>query len=124
MSNDLVDILPIEVVEKTTETDPIKAANDQTEKALAAIKARARKWEVQADVDLDVDFYCVVVFQSRRQREELFAKLGWDIGDKFIDGLKFADKLGIGLTREAWVPFEPTPTTEPDKMIRMDHQKG
>lgn len=46
----------------------------------------------------DSEFWFCVCLRTREQKEELLEKLGLlDIGDKYLDGLEVAKKLGITL---------------------------
>ena len=49
---------------------------------------------------LDPEFYFVVCFQSRKQKDEFLALSGIGVavgGDKYIDGLKLARHLGVAV---------------------------
>lgn len=47
-------------------------------------------------IALDLEFYFVVCFQSRQQKEEFLNMAGlMDMGDKYIDGLRLARSLGV-----------------------------
>lgn len=61
----------------------------------------------------DHEFYLVVVFQSREQKEEFLRQAGWDeLGDKYLDGLEVAQRLALN------VPPIALPNRPPPKMAR------
>lgn len=49
-------------------------------------------------VNVDAEYFLVVCFQCRDQKEEFLDKAGWEhVGDKYLDGLEVADEMGIEL---------------------------
>lgn len=63
---------------------------------------------------VDPEFYVVVCFQSYEQKMDFLAKAGFaDLGEKYIDGLKVAKRMGLD------VPPIPLPTKEPKRMPRL-----
>lgn len=47
---------------------------------------------------LDHEFWCALCFQSREQKEQFLKALDLlDIGDKYLDGLLVAERLGVPL---------------------------
>lgn len=64
----------------------------------AAFKERAQNENARLLDATDSEFWFSVCFQTREQKEEFLKKAGlFDIGDKYIDGLKVAAKMGINL---------------------------
>lgn len=65
---------------------------------LQAFKDRAKAEEKRRADATDSEFWVAVVFQTRAQKEEFLAKVGMPPDeDKYLDGQKFAAKLGIDL---------------------------
>ncbi len=65
---------------------------------LTAFKERAQDENARLLDATDSEFWFAVCFQTREQKEEFLKKMGLlDIGDKYLDGLKVAAKLGIKL---------------------------
>lgn len=94
-------------------TDDIEAdAEDEANEIVAAIREQKRQqrdlWRLKADTE----FFLVVCFQSRDQKEEFLEKAGWLdlLGDKYIDGLALAELLDVDV--------EPVPLKIP-KPFRM-----
>ncbi len=59
---------------------------------------------------VDSEYWFAICFQTREQKEEFLKKLGlFEIGDKYLDGMKVAKKLGV--TLESRVP--PMPQARP-----------
>ena len=47
---------------------------------------------------VDPEYWVCVCFQSREQKEEFLAKAGWlDLGEKYLDGLEVARRLGVAV---------------------------
>jgi hypothetical protein len=45
---------------------------------------------------VDHEYWVCLCFQSRDQKEEFLAKAGWaDLGEKYVDGLALAERLGV-----------------------------
>lgn len=56
-------------------------------------------------IGTDEGYYFVVCFQTEEQKKEFLQKVGWlDDGDKYLNGLEIAEKLGIELEI---IPIEP-----------------
>jgi len=44
----------------------------------------------------DSEYWLAICFQSREQKKKFLAEAGWsDLGDKYLDGMKIADRMGI-----------------------------
>lgn len=119
---DEIDRLPQLPLENTEKIDPVESVRDQADRAVAALKAI--RTAPNGEVDMDVGYYLVVVFQSTRQRREFMEAAGWvpELGDgKYISGTALARQMGISLRREAWVPFSPRshPEAVKGRMKRM-----
>lgn len=67
-----------------------KEAEKQTQEYIDKAKKDKR---VSEDKNEDKEFYSVVVFESRAQREEFQAYLGYDPGIKYVDGMRLMNKL-------------------------------
>lgn len=76
----------------------MSAVEQEIERNRAASAERFR-------IGSDEGYYCVLCFQTTEQKEEFLTKAGWmDIGDKYLNGLEVAEKLGIEL---AIISIEP-----------------
>lgn len=50
---------------------------------------------------LDHEFWVALCFQNREQKERFLELVGWtDLGDKYIDGLKVAERLDVPIEPE------------------------
>lgn len=74
---------------------------DQSTRVLTAVevafKARAQAENKRATEAVDPEYWCCLVFQSRRQKEEFLAAVGASLpeyGDKYLDGPSFAALIG------------------------------
>lgn len=66
---------------------------------LKAFKERAKAEEKRRVDATDSEFWVCVVFQNREQKEEFLTKLGLIAdGDKYLDGQRVADAVGVELT--------------------------
>lgn len=67
---------------------------DEITKAFQAKKKNERDSYLQ---NTDTGYWTVLVFQTREQKDEFLSGVGvpLDDGDKYVDGLKVAKKLGI-----------------------------
>lgn len=74
---------------------------------LRQFKARdSRDRKRQEDAD-DAEYFTVLVFQTKAQRDEFVAAVGEDGPDhQYLDGLRVAEKLGITITPadRGWSP--------------------
>jgi hypothetical protein len=77
---------------------------------LAAIHADRRQMEKTMQDRTDSEFWCQVIFQTRAQKEAFLTACQMiEHGDKYVDGLLLAEKLGVALPpehikMEAWKP--------------------
>lgn len=72
----------------------------------AEIERNRARFEEHFRVAADPEFFFCVCFQSRDQKEEFLKAIGWfdDLGDKYINGLEVARRLGVPVTV---IPLEP-----------------
>lgn len=86
---------PVEPQEPTIEQD----AQEELSEVLQGFRDRAQA-ENQRFVDAtDSEFWVAFCFQTREQKEEFLTLLKLiELGDKYIDGMEAARKLGITLT--------------------------
>lgn len=76
--------------------DPEQAATVEISEALAFIKAERQKKRDAWRVTVDPEYWVCVCFQSREQKEGFLTKAGWlDLGEKYLDGLEVAKRLGV-----------------------------
>ena len=91
------DINPLDELEYPD--DPSEMAEEEIGEVLQRILDQKAALKEKYRVNFDPEYYFVVCFQCRDQKEEFIQKAGWDIdGDKYIDGLELADELEIELT--------------------------
>lgn len=85
------------------EVDIEQEAANEINEVLTAFKNRAER-EDQRFVDAtDSEYWVAICFQTRDQKEEFLQKLGLlEMGDKYLDGMRVAHKLGVKL--ESRVP--------------------
>jgi hypothetical protein len=78
--------------------DPEQAATVEISEALAFIKAERQKKRDAYRVTVDPEYWVCLCFQSREQKEEFLARAGWlDLGEKYLDGLEVAKRLGVAV---------------------------
>jgi hypothetical protein len=78
---------------------------------LEGFRQRAKNEEQRIYEATDSEYWFCICFQIREQKEEFLRKLGWyEMGDKYLDGVLLAERLGIQLTT-------PTP---PIRQIKFD----
>lgn len=80
--------------ENNVEADSQQEMSAALQHVIAHKKAMREQWRVT----VDTEFWFAVCFQSREQKEEFLQKAGLlDLGDKYLDGLRLAEKLGINI---------------------------
>lgn len=96
------EILPVLQVE----TD----ADDEQSEVLTGFRQRAKRDDNRYWDAVDSEFWVAVCFQSREQKEEFLTKVGLIAdGDKYLDGMLVAEKLGVILE----TPIESPPQVRP-----------
>jgi hypothetical protein len=76
--------------------NPEEAAQQEVSVALQTILDEKNERRDAYRTMLDTEFWCAICFQSRAQKEQFLAGLGvLDLGDKYIDGLLVAERLGV-----------------------------
>jgi hypothetical protein len=72
---------------------------------LRAIIERKKATQERFRVATDPEFFLVVCFQSREQKEDFLSQAKWDdLGHKYINGLDVARKMGLDVPV---IPIEP-----------------
>lgn len=75
---------------------------------LEAIKREKQLRRDQYRLLVDTEYFFVVCFQSREQKEEYLRLKGWlDLGDKYLNGLAIAEREGLPL-EPINLPAKPT----------------
>lgn len=70
----------------------------EIEELQAGFKARAQREDQRFEDATDSEFWVALCFQTRAQKDEFLRKAGWlEIGEKYLDGMLVALKLGISL---------------------------
>mgnify|MGYP001577400162 CR=1 FL=1 len=63
---------------------------------LKKFKASAKEEQRLFQQNIDSEYWVAICFQSREQKEEFLRLAGWlQFGDKYLDGLEVADKMGM-----------------------------
>lgn len=101
-------VRPKRVGKNTSVLDAVEYTGNAETDSLAEMDAvkqgfRDRKLGEQARFKdaTDSEYWVAVCFQNREQKEEFLRKAGIiDLGDKYLDGMKVADRLGVELTAE------------------------
>ena len=69
------------------------------ENKLEAFKARAKAETERRQTATDSEYWVALCFETREQKEEFLEKIGMLAeGDKYVDGLELAKKLGLTLS--------------------------
>jgi len=90
----------------TTIDEAEALAKEELSEVLAGFKARSAREEDRFTDTTDSEYWVAVCFQSRAQKDEFLQKTDlMEHGDKYLDGMLLAERLGIQL--EAAVPPEP-----------------
>lgn len=88
---------PLLVNERTgnAETDS-EAYHDAYQNSVGSLSNRMKAEDRRMRLATDSEFYCVVCFQTRAQKEYFLRQTGWDAyGDKYLDGYYVAEKMGV-----------------------------
>lgn len=89
-------------------------AAEEVSEILNGFKARDERECARREDATDSEFWVAVCFQTRAQKEEFLRKLGLlEIGDKYLDGMEVARKLGVTLTS----PVPPMPIIRIDQKL-------
>jgi len=87
------------------------AAAQEMSDALKAFKNRAKEEDGRFQDATDSEYWFCICFQTRAQKDEFLKKMGWwEIGDKYLDGMRVAAELGIELES----PVPPLPNLRVD----------
>lgn len=103
--SDLNDYDPMAEMDKFDRDEPKSeemATPDERKSDLTDLQKAFRERNKASKKDFeqrtDSEYWFCVCFQSREEKEELLRLLGWsDLGDKYLDGLKVAEREGINL---------------------------
>ena len=88
---------PLDDIDWTGE--PEEDAMEEIGVALQHILDQKAAMKEKYRINLDPEYYFVVAFQCRDQKEQFLELTKWQLdGDKFINGLQLADELGLELT--------------------------
>ena len=78
-------------------------AEGEMSELLTGFKGRADREDQRMTDIMDSEYWTAFCFQTREQKEEFLRKLDLiDLGDKYLDGMEVAKKLGV--TLESRVP--------------------
>jgi len=87
---------PLDGLEYTGDLE--KDAGAEMSEALRAIIEQKRAMRETYRLTTDPEFWFAVCFQSREQKDEFLKLVGWaQYGDKYLDGLKVAEALGVAI---------------------------
>ena len=80
-------------------------ADTNMSEALRQIIEKKKASQERFRVAVDPEFFFCMVFQSRAQKDEFLKAAGWyELGDKYLNGLEVAQKMGIEIEV---IPIEP-----------------
>lgn len=81
---------------------------------IAERKGRAEEWRILTDTE----FWVAVCFQSRAQKDEFLEKAGLlDLGDKYLNGLVVAERMGVDVEP---IILNKRPPNKPPRGLRED----
>lgn len=90
---------PLDAIE--IEGTPEERADAEVEAARQHFFDEKHKRRDQYRTQLDHEFWVAICFQNRAQKEKFLSLLGLtDLGDKYIDGLKVAERLNVPIEPE------------------------
>jgi len=93
--------------EQLAEMDIEQRAAEEVSEILEGFRARAGREQDRFVDATDSEHWIAVCFQTREQKEEFLSKLKLlELGDKYLDGMLVAERLGVNL--ESPVPGLPT----------------
>ncbi len=73
-------------------------AEEEISEVLQGFKQRAEREDQRFWDAVDSEYWFAICFQTREQKEEFLKKLGlFEIGEKYLQGMKVAKKLGVTL---------------------------
>ena len=88
--------------------DPETAAADELRAMLQTIAEEKRRRREMYRTQIDPEFWFAICFQDRAQKEEFLKTVGWfDLGDKYLDGIAVAERMGVQLTVKKLKPKKP-----------------
>lgn len=88
---------PIEQVKYVDDVE--KDTRAELDAVQAAFRDRREKEKQRYELATDSEFWFCVCFQTREQKEKFLSAIGLDRDVKYIDGLKYAKKIGVSLDR-------------------------
>lgn len=66
---------------------------------MSEFQKRAKAEEKRREIATDSEFWFAVCFQTREQKDEFLKNAGlFQIGDKYLDGVRVARKLGVSIS--------------------------
>lgn len=90
---------PLDAV--TVHENPEETCAEETSTILQAIIAENEARRDAYRTMVDPEYWVCICFQNRAQKERFLEAVGWaDLGDKYIDGLAVAERLGAGIEPE------------------------
>jgi hypothetical protein len=100
--------------EKLEDVDIEEVAAEEVSEILSGFKARANREEDRFQDATDSEHWVALCFQTRAQKEEFLRKVNLlDLGDKYLNGMAVADRLGIKLDS----PIPPLPELRVDRRL-------
>lgn len=113
---------PTEIPNLTESVDKDGTLEEAAQRELGAVgQAIAEAKRAQYDyfrASTSPDFYVVVCFQTPDQRDEFVTRAGWGVkGDRFLDGLEIAARLGVDIQP---IPIEPRRLPRVPRLLRKE----
>jgi len=84
---------------KVGEVSAKKELKDKAEELKSDFIKGIQEKQKKFQQEMDTEFFFCVAFQNREQKEQFLNETGLiEFGDKYLNGLKVAEKMGVKLT--------------------------
>lgn len=94
-----------------TDASPVDATEAALSATVAALRERDKAEASRYVQATDSEYWLCLCFETRAQKEEFLSRMGLEgLGDKHLNGLSVAKRLGVTLTARA-APWGQTRTT-------------
>lgn len=85
---------------------PVQAATDAVAAYKSAFQLRAKSEQRRLTLSTDSEYWVCVCFETREQKEAFLKRMKLaDLGDKHIDGIEVARRLGVPFSKEERVTW-------------------
>ena len=84
-----------------------EASNAEATALMTGFQDRAKNEADRFMLAVDSEFWISIGFRDRAQKEKFLAEMQWvEFGDKYLDGTRIAEKMGIDLPKSPLVDGE------------------